>query len=54
MGFSQRGDLRDLEMLMRAAKQEAGHMIGNALVKRVREGLVAGGKSGKHYPRLPN
>ena len=57
MGFSQKGDLRDLELLgarMRAAKREAGSMIGAALVKRAKEGMLTGPKSGKHYPRLPN
>ena len=57
MGFSQKGDLRDIEMLgprMRAALQEAGHMVGNALVKKVRAEILTGQKSGKHYARLPN
>jgi hypothetical protein len=57
MGFSQKGSLDGLQSLgarMRSAKREAGHMIGSALVKRAREGIVNPPKSGKHYARLPN
>ena len=57
MGFSQKGSLDEAAMLgprMRAALQEAGHMVGNALAKKVKAEILTGKKSGKHYARLPN
>ncbi len=57
MGMKQSGDFSGIEQLgarMRAGMTEAGHMVGDALVKRVRDGIVSGAKSGKHYASMPN
>lgn len=55
MGVTQTGSLpTNLEPRIRIAISEAGHMAGQAIVKRVRDGMLTGAKSGRHYPGLPN
>lgn len=56
MSFSQSGgDLGRLEGLaaaMRAGLDEAGHMVGQQLVRQAREGILNGAKSGRVYDTL--
>jgi hypothetical protein len=50
MTFSQSGNWPDsLGPGMRAAVFEAGHMVGQELVKRVKTGMTSGSKSGRIY-----
>lgn len=55
MGVTVRGQLpTNLEGRIRIAVSEAGHLAGAEIVKRVRDGMTTGPKSGRHYPGLPN
>ena len=55
MGVTVRGSLpTNIEGRVQIAVSEAGHMAGQEVVKRVRDGMLTGPKSGRHYPGLPN
>jgi len=55
MAVTQRGSLpTGLEGRIQIAISESGHMSGQEVVKRVRDGMLTGSKSGRHYPNLPN
>ena len=53
MTFSVNGSLpTDLAARIRIGISEAGHMVGQALVKRARDGILSGSKSGAYYDTL--
>lgn len=55
MGVTVKGSLpTNIEGRLRAAISEVGHLAGQEIVKRAHDGIVSGGKSGRHYPGLPN
>lgn len=55
MGVTVSGSLPIInEARLQAAISQAGNMAGQEIVKRARDGILSGAKSGRHYPGLPN
>ena len=55
MGVTVSGSLPIInEARIQAAISQAGNMAGQEIVKRARDGILSGAKSGRHYPGLPN
>lgn len=44
----------DLAARISAGLDEAAHLVGSTLVKHVKDQILSGEKSGRHYPGLPN
>lgn len=55
MSFSQSGSLpKDLAERLMIGLDDAAQVIGQELVKHVRDKILGGPKSGRHYSGLPN